>query len=58
MSTSHRLGGVSVVGFVAGNASWLQFGGDGVPGLFMGRVVVEFEELGGLAVDALVVVGF
>ncbi len=41
------LGGLVVVfavaGSVAGGAAWLEFGGDGVFGLLVGRVVVEFE---------------
>ena len=43
---------------MAGGAAWLQFGSDGVACLFVRRVVVEFEKVGALAVDAFVVVGF
>ncbi len=43
---------------VAGTAAWFEFGGDGVPGLVVGRVVVEFEQISALTVDAFMIVGF
>lgn len=39
-------------------AAWLQFGGDGVASLFVGRVVVEFEKVGALTVNTFVVMSF
>ena len=47
-----------VSGSVAWCAAWFEFGGDGVACVFIGRVVIELEKIGGLAVDAFVVVGF
>ena len=43
---------------MAGCAAGLQFVGDGALRLVPGRIVIQFEKLGVLAVDALVVVGF
>ena len=37
---------------VAGGAAGFEFGGDRSAGLFVGRVVVVFEEVGALAIDA------
>ena len=45
-------------GPVAWGAAWFEFGGDGVSGLVVRRVVVEFEKVSGLTVDAFVIVGF
>lgn len=45
-------------GAVTGGAPGCEFGGDGVLSLGPGRSVVEFEQIGALAVDAFVVVGF
>ena len=46
-----------MTGSVAGSAPRLEFSGHGVPCLFVRRVVVEFEKLGALTIDAFVVVG-
>ena len=47
-----------VTGAVAWGAAGFEFGGDRVFCLVVGRVVVEFEQVGRLTVNALVVVGF
>ena len=55
---SAALGSVveAVVGSVARRTSGLEFVGDRAARLLERRVVVEFEEVGALAVDALVTV--
>ncbi len=49
---------VSVSCPVAGTAARHEFSGEGVPGLLVRRVVVEFEQISGLAVDTFMMVGF
>ena len=43
---------------MAWGAAWLEFCGDGVACLFVGRVVVEFENVGALTVNTFVVMSF
>ncbi len=45
-----------VAGSVAWGAARLELGGDGVLRLLVRRVVVEFEQVGALAIDTLMVV--
>ena len=47
-----------MAGSVAGGAAWFEFGGDRMSGLFERRVVVEYEQLSPLTIDAFVVVAF
>ena len=48
---------VSVSGSMTGGAAGFKFGRDRVPGQFIGRIVVEFEQICGLAIDALMIMG-
>lgn len=50
---------MAVSGSVAGSAAWFEFVGEGSAGALEGRVVVEFEQIGALTIDAAgVIVGW
>lgn len=40
---------------VTSGAAGFEFGGEGVPGLFVRRAVIKFEQVGALAINTLMI---